>query len=147
MTVIQDYFAVEPILVEKIKTAMPDLVDVNTPFTIEAMLEASNNAPSVSVIYFDDRIGDSASNGSSATVFQQWLVVLCIRDAGAQLQNTNSLRKEADPFIRNLLDTLQGFNPQVAGYRMFKRANSPVRIGSSPGFAYFPLMFEIQIFT
>ena len=147
MTVIQDYFAVEPILVEKIKTAMPDLVDVNTPFTIEAMLEGSNNAPSVSVIYFDDRVSESVGNGSSATVFQQWLVVLCIRDAGAQLQNTNSLRKEADPFIRNLLDTLQGFNPQVAGYRMFKRANSPVRIGSSPGFAYFPFMFEIQMFT
>ncbi|MCH7386620.1 hypothetical protein MMO39_04800 [Acinetobacter modestus] len=147
MTVIKDYFAVEPILVEKIQTAMPELVEVNTPFTIEAMLEASNNAPSVSVIYFDDRIGDSASNGSSSTVFQQWLVVLCIRDAGAQLQNTNSIRNEADPFIRNLLDILQGFNPQVVGYRVFKRANSPVRIGSSPGFAYFPLMFEIQIFT
>ena len=62
MTVIQDYFAVEPILVEKIKTAMPDLVDVNTPFTIEAMLEGSNNAPSVSVIYFDDRVSESVGN-------------------------------------------------------------------------------------
>ena len=84
MTIIQDYFAVEPVLVDRIQTDMPELVEVNTPFTIEAMLEGSNNAPSVSVIYFDDRIGDSASNGSSATVFQQWLVVLCIRDAGAQ---------------------------------------------------------------
>ena len=147
MTIIQDYFAVEPVLVDRIQTDMPELVEVNTPFTIEAMLEGSNNAPSVSVIYFDDRVSESVGNGSSATIFQQWLVVLCIRDAGAQLQNTNSLRKEADPFIRKLLDALQGFNPQIAGYRMFKRANSPVRIGSSPGFAYFPFMFEIQVFT
>ncbi|WP_312102112.1 phage tail terminator protein [Acinetobacter venetianus] len=147
MTAIKDYFAVELILVEQIKTGMPELLEVNTPFTIETMLEGSNSAPSVSVIYFDDRVGESVSNGSSSVIFQQWLVVLCVRDAGAQLQNTNSLRKEADPFIRKLLDTLQGFNPQVPGYRMFKRANSPVRIGSSPGFAFFPLMFEIQAYT
>ncbi|ENW78663.1 hypothetical protein F909_03625 [Acinetobacter sp. ANC 3929] len=147
MTAIKDYFAVEPILVEQIKTGMPELLEVNTPFTIEAMLESSNNAPSVSVIYFDDRVSETVSNGSSSTIFQQWLVVLCVRDAGAQLQNTNSLRKEADPFIRKLLDTLQGFNPQIPGYRMFKRANSPVRIGNSPGFAFFPFMFEIQAYT
>ncbi|UUM26273.1 hypothetical protein [Acinetobacter colistiniresistens] len=147
MTAINDYFAVEPLLVERLQTEMPEILDVNTPFTIETMLEGTNNAPSISVIYFDDRVGESASNGSSATIFQQWLVVLCIRDAEAQLQNTNTLRKEADPFIRKLLDTLQGFNPQVPGYRMFKRANSPVRIGNSPGFAYFPFMFEIQVFT
>ncbi|WP_336948773.1 phage tail terminator protein [Acinetobacter junii] len=147
MTIIKDYFAVEPILVEKIKTDMPEILAINTPFTIEAMLEASNESPSINIIYFDDRIGESASNGKTANIYQQWLVVLCVRNAEAQLQQTNEIRKDADPLIRKVLDTLQGFDPKVEGYRMFKRANSPVRIGNSPGFAFFPLMFEIQAYT
>lgn len=147
MTIIQDYFAVEPILLERITAEMPELLEVNTPFSVEDMLQSSNNAPSVSIIYFDDRIGDSAGGGKTATVYQQWLIVLCVRDASAQLQQTNSIRKEADSLIRKLLDTLQGFNPDVQGYRPFKRANSPVRIGGQSGFAYFPFMFETQMFT
>lgn len=148
MTVIDDYFAVEPILVGHIQNAMSDdLSEVNTPFTIEDMLQAANNTPSISVIYFDDRVGDSAGNGKITSIYQQWLIVLCLQDAEAQLQNTNSIRKTADPFIRKLLDTLQGFDPKVKGYRPFKRTNCPVRIGGQSSFAYFPFLFETQIFT
>ena len=111
------------------------------------MKQCLNESPSINIIYFDDRIGESASNGKTANIYQQWLVVLCVRNAEAQLQQTNEIRKDADPLIRKVLDTLQGFDPKVEGYRMFKRANSPVRIGNSPGFAFFPLMFEIQAYT
>ena len=147
MTVINDYFAAESILLERIKTEIPELIEVNTPFSIEEMIEASNCAPSASIIYFDDRVADSTGNGKISTTFQQWLIVLCVRDEAAQLQDTNSIRAQADPLIRKLLDTLQGFDLNVRGYRPLKRANSPVRIGGQSGFAYFPFMFEIQIFT
>lgn len=148
MTIVQDYFAVEPILVEHIRTAMADEInEVNTPFTIEDMLEAANNTPSISVIYFDDRVGENVGNGKLTTIYQQWLIVLCLQDAEAQLQNTNSIRKSADPFIRKLLDTVQGFDPNVKGYKSFKRTNCPVRLGGQSSFAYFPFLFETQIFT
>lgn len=36
---ITDYFAVEPIIVKHIAESMPDLLEVNTPFTVDDMLQ------------------------------------------------------------------------------------------------------------
>lgn len=138
------YFVLEPMLVERIKQEVPGLVEVNTPFNIEEMLEASNNSPSVSIIYYDDRVAGDAGRGEMSVTYQQWLVVLSVRHSGAQLQETSVIRKEAEPFIDRILDAMKGFNPQVVGFKTFKRTNSPVRVGGKAGHCYFPFMFEIQ---
>ena len=131
-------------IVGAIKDGVPNLVEVNTPFSIEDMLECTNNSPSVSVIYYDDRVAGDAGRGEMSVIYQQWLIVLSINHSGAQLQDTSEIRKEAEPFIEKILEIMKGFNPQITGFKTFKRANSPVRVGGKSGHCFFPFMFEIQ---
>ncbi len=144
---ITDYFAVEPLIVEHIKASMTDLNEVNTPFNIDDMLDNANNDKTVSVIYYGDRMGDVSGKGKVTSQYQQWLVVLTVRDAGAQSGDTNSIRQYANPFILKLLAAMQGFDPKVKAYRHFLRTDSPVTAGSEAGFAFFPFLFEIQMFV
>ncbi|WP_122897757.1 hypothetical protein [Acinetobacter sp. B51(2017)] len=145
MSMIQQYFGLEPILVDVLKAKFGEL-PIYTPFSIEEMLENSNDEVSLNVIYFDDRIGDDAVQGRNSVVHQQWLIVLCIRDASSQLQQTNAIRTKAQPYIETLLSTMQGFDPKLVGARRFKRVNSPVRAGGKSSFCYLPFMFEIPLF-
>ena len=140
---LSDYFAVEPKIVELIETNK-DILAVNTPFSVDDMLQITNIAPALNVIYVGDRVGESAGQGRANMVTQQWLIVLAVRDASSQLDQTSNIRKEADPLIRELLSKMQGFNPNVAGFRPFVRADPGVQIGSSAGFAYFPFLFETK---
>lgn len=149
---ITDYFAVEPLIVQHIKNNMPNLVAIDTPFDIDNMLDNRNGTPSVSVIYNGDRMGDSTQNGKVTTQYQQWLIVLKVSHADAQSSHTNELRAYASPFILQLLNCMQGFDPKtleprLKAYRQFKRADSPVGVGSDVGFGYFPFLFEIQMFV
>lgn len=149
---ITNYFAVEPIIVGHIANSIPELIEVNTPFNIDDLLNNVNGTPSVSVIYYGDRMGDVVGKGSVTSQYQQWLIVLAVRDAMAQSRNTNSIRAYANPFILKLLGCMQGFDPKtfdpdLKAYRHFKRADSPVTAGSDSGFAYFPFMFEVQMFV
>lgn len=142
---VEQYFGVERKLMERIQELFPDFT-VLTPFSVEDMLQAVNDEYSISIIYHDDRIADNSNSGTLNSCYQQWLVVLSLRDAQAQLQQTNTIRSTADPLIKKLLQGLQGFDPKLSGYRYFKRANCPVRQGSQSSFAYFPFLFEIQMF-
>lgn len=149
---VSNYFAVEPIIAQHIKANVTGLLDVDTPFDIDDMLNHSNATPSVSVIYYGDRMGDSASKGKITTQYQQWLIVLKVRDAKAQGRDTNELREYANDFILQLLGCMQGFDPRtidktLTAYRQFKRVDSPVGVGSDAGFGYFPFLFEIQMFV
>ncbi|MFS1560238.1 hypothetical protein ACLIL2_006205 [Acinetobacter radioresistens] len=125
-------------------TPSEGILAVNTPFSVDDMLQITNIAPALNVIYVGDRVGDNVGQGRSNMVTQQWLIVLTVRDASSQLNQTSNIRKEADPLIRELLSKMQGFNPQIAGFRSFERVDAGVQIGSSSGFAYFPFLFEIK---
>lgn len=142
-----NYFEVEPILVEHIRTNVDNLLVVDTPFDINDMLDNCNETPSVSVIYYGDRMGEVSAHGALNSQYQQWLIVLKLNDPMAQSGDTNSLRELANPFILQLLGCMQGFNPELTKYRRFRRVDCPVGVGSSSGFGYFPFLFEIQMFV
>lgn len=140
-----EYFAVEPLLVDNIKNNVDGLIEVDTPFSIEEMLDNRNNAPSVSVIWYGERFSEQVGrNGQSKSIqYDQWLVVLKINDTCAQSVDTHSIRALADPYIMQLHDCLMDFNPNIQGYSRFNKTACPVTNGSDSGFAYFPFMFEI----
>lgn len=144
MNMIDQYFRLEPIIVNALKAEFGD-VPVFTPFNIEQMLNLSNEEVSLNVIYFDDRVTDDAGQGRASMIYQQWLVVLCIRDATAQLQQTNAIREKAQPLVKKILSIMQGLNPNLIGAKRFKRVNSPVRAGGQSSFCYLPFMFEIPL--
>lgn len=139
------YFAVEPLLVEHIKTNVTGLIEVDTPFSIETLLDNRNNAPSISLIWYGERFSEQVGrNGPAKSIqYDQWLVVLKINDTCAQSVDTHSIRALADPYIMQIHDCLMGFNPQLNGYGRFDKTACPVTNGSDSGFAYFPFMFEI----
>lgn len=143
------YFAVGDAIVSQIRSNFSDdeLIAIYTPFDIDDVAQVVNASPSVCVIYLGDRVADDAGRGRVVSVYQQWLVVLAIHDASAQLEYTDSIRKKASPLLVKLLQLLQGFNPELSGFRELHRVTATVRGGSSAGFAYFPFMFEIQMFT
>lgn len=139
-----EYFALEPAIVEQLKD-IEGILAINTPFSVDDMLQVVNVSPSLNVIYVGDQVGESAGRGRSTPITQQWLVVLAVQDASAQLEETSNIRKIADPFIREILAKMQGFDPKIAGYRPFDRVNAGVQVGSAAGFAYFPFLFESQM--
>ena len=140
-----EYFAVEPVLVDNIKNNVDGLIEVDTPFSIEEMLDNRNNAPSVSIIWYGERFSEQVGrNGPAKSIqYDQWLVVLKINDTCAQSVDTHSIRALADPYIMQIHDCMMNFNPQLLGYGRFDKTACPVTNGSDSGFAYFPFMFEI----
>lgn len=141
-----DYFALEPVIVARIKECLPELADaVYTPFSADEMLQLANDDMAVSVIYAGDRVGDSAGNGRANAVYQQWLIVLSINDPGAQLDQTASLRAIAAPLIVRLLKGLQGFNPNTSPYKPLQRIDAGVSVGHASSYGYFPFLFESQM--
>lgn len=140
-----EYFAVEPLLVDNIKNNVDGLIAVDTPFSIESMLDNRNNAPSVSLIWYGERFAEQVGrNGPAKSIqYDQWLIVLKINDTESQSSDTQSIRALADPYIMQIHDCMMNFNPQLAGYGRFDKTACPVTNGSDSGFAYFPFMFEI----
>lgn len=139
-----NYFALESIIKDRLQD-IESIHAVYTPFSVDDMLESTAVAPSISVIYVDDRVGESAGNGSASIVYQQWLVVLCVEEAGSQLEDTTQIRNAASPMILEILKRMQGFNPDVLGFRQFKRANAGVQHMSAAGKLWLPYLFECQM--
>ncbi len=139
-----NYFALEPIIKEHLQD-IESIQAVYTPFSVDDMLQATAVAPSISIIYVDDRVGESAGNGSASIVYQQWLIVLCVEEAGSQLEDTTQIRNAASPMILEILKRMQGFNPDVLGFRQFKRANAGVQHMSAAGKLWLPYLFECQM--
>lgn len=143
---ITNYFGAEAEIVQRLRTSLPELKEVYTPFSLADMLESSQASPAVHVIYGGDRVVNSEVNrGGMRQVDQQWLVILAIRSAKAQLQQTKEIRVEAGILIPRVLDALQGWAP-VEWMRPLSRVGGP-SAGYSSSFAYFPFMFEGRIVT
>ena len=139
-----NYFALEPVIKDHL-TGIDSIQAIYTPFSVDDMLQATAVAPSISIIYVDDRVGESAGNGSASIVYQQWLIVLCVEEAGSQLEDTTQIRNAASPMILEILKRMQGFNPDVLGFRQFKRANAGVQHMSAAGKLWLPYLFECQM--
>ena len=139
-----NYFALESTLKSRL-AGIDSIQAIYTPFSVDDMLESTAVAPSISVIYVDDRVGESAGNGSASIVYQQWLIVLCVEEAGSQLEDTTQIRNAASPMILEILKRMQGFNPDVLGFRQFKRANAGVQHMSAAGKLWLPYLFECQM--
>lgn len=139
-----DYFALEKKIVENL-TGIEGVKEIFTPFSVDDMLQLANTAPSISVIYVDDRVGESAGNGQANVVYQQWLVVLSVAEASAQLEKTTQIRSEASPMIIEILKRMQGFNPETTGFKPFKRVSAGVQQMNYSGHLWLPYLFESQM--
>lgn len=138
------YFALEQPIVDQLKT-IDGIEAVYTHFSIEDMMQGVTVAPSISVIYVDDRVGESVINGKVNTIHQQWLVVLTVQDAGSQLDATMEIRRTASPLIQQILQKLQGFDAKLPRTKALHRVSAGVQHMSAAGMLWMPFLFEAQI--
>ena len=139
---LNDYFALEDEIKKRIESEVPDVGEVLTPFFVENLFSMTAMDTAVAIIYVGDRVGESAGNGRATTIHQQWLVVLVVYDPVAQSSHTSSIRKLADPHIRNILKAMQGFQPNLPGVSAFVRVSAGVNFAGKAGRVYFPFLFE-----
>lgn len=146
-TLIVDYFEPERNIVSRLKEVVTEVNQVFTPFSLADMLEASQPNSCLHVIYAGDKVprSEGIGNNTGNIIDQQWLIVLAMRLASAQLQNTSEIRALAGPIIPKVIGALQGWSPAV-WMRPLRRVPNPAA-GYSSAFAYFPFMFEGRILT
>lgn len=147
---ITNYFAAEQAIVERLRDKVAGTVKIYTPFDLQGVVESSQASPAIHVVYSGDVVGGTgtgpqAGAGAAKIVDQRWLVVLAVRTAAAQLQDTAEIRVKAGEFIPQILDALQGWQP-VEWMRPLARISGPTA-GYSSSFAYFPFLFEGRVTT
>lgn len=147
---ITNYFAAEQAIVARLTAEVPGILKVYTPFDLQGVVESSQASPALHVVYAGDVVGGTgtgpqAGAGAAKIVDQRWLVVLAVRTAAAQLQDTTDIRTKAGEFIPRILGALQGWQP-VEWMRPLARISGPTA-GYSSSFAYFPFLFEGRVTT
>ena len=149
-SLITNYFAAEQAIVDRLKAEVPGIMKVYTPFDLQGVVESSQASPALHVVYSGDVVGGTnpgpqAGAGAAKVVDQRWLVVLAVRTAAAQLQDTSEIRTKAGVIVPAILGALQGWQP-VQWMRPLARVSGPTA-GYSSSFAYFPFLFEGRIIT
>jgi hypothetical protein len=147
---ITNYFAAEQAIIGRLRERVEGIAKIYTPFDLHGVVESSQASPALHVVYAGDSVGGTQQGqqsgaGASKTVDQRWLVVLAVRTAAAQLQDTTEIRVKAGEFIPQILDALQGWQP-VEWMRPLARVSGPAA-GYSSSFAYFPFLFEGRVLT
>jgi len=155
MNNITDYFGAEEAILARLKELVTEVkpAHVMTPFSVADMMESSQPSPSLHVIYAGDIVanagnaapGERRPGQTRQPIDQRWLIILAVRSAKAQLQDTAEIRSKAGVIIPKVLDALQGWAP-VEWMRPLSRVGGPAA-GYSSSFAYFPFMFEGRIVT
>ncbi len=142
----ENHLAMEALLIERLKTEVPDFLAVLGMADLASMQEAGQPAPAAHVIYQGDSIpgGDSrAGNGAAQVVAQTWLVVVAVRNV-RDTKGGAAAREDAGPLISKTLAALSGW--AAPGFRPLRRVNAP-RPGFNAGYGYFPLAFEAKLIT
>ncbi|RYL25111.1 hypothetical protein [Acinetobacter piscicola] len=144
---IDNYFALEDDILKRIKSEIPEVEEIVTPFDVEDLFQAIVGDIGIGIIYVGDRLASTTGDGKANAIYQQWLIALSVADASAQLPETASIRQLADPIIRKILAAMQGYQPQIVGFKRFQRVDAGIPVGKSvsSGRAYFPFLFESQM--
>lgn len=135
----QPFFALESLLVQRLKDVAPSSVHVLTAADLAGMAETAQHTPAWQVIYGGYRVLDSAARGANQSIEQRWFVVTAVRNAGSQLSGAAG-RQEAGALVNAALYALLGWWPGAPFDRL------TLGTGGAPSFrkgglAYYPLLF------
>lgn len=145
-----NWLAAEPLLVERLRTQVPDLRAVYQAEDLAA-LDAQKDVraaatPAAHVFYLGDQVlvGDDSSRnqGAAQVVDQIYGVALVVRNA----TGAGGLRADAGRLLPQLIRAIAGWDCGVAGLRPFRRAavRTPPRYYADK--AIFPLFFAARAF-
>ncbi|WP_025122424.1 MULTISPECIES: hypothetical protein [unclassified Serratia (in: enterobacteria)] len=146
---ITDYLFCEPLIVERLREQIPDLVEVTNAGRLAAIDTDNPFCPSVYVIYMGDVIspGPTATGGVQAqaqSVTQLWATVLTvyIADGRGIGQGVNT---EAGPLMSKIIEALSGWAPDNKLCKPLSRAAMSLPVDYEGGYGYFPMVFQTQL--
>lgn len=142
-----NHLALEPLLIARLKSAVPGFRAVMGIADLESIPGASQTVPAAHVIYNGDTLpgGEGrAGQGSAQVVVQSWLVVILVRNLRDALGGS-AARSDAGLLLTDTIQALSGWQA-APEFRPLVRVNAP-RPAFNAGFGYFPLAFEARFIT
>lgn len=139
---IENWFALEPLLVERIKSRVPTDVLVAGIQDESGVSEATLGNAAILIMYHGDRPGDSAGHGAASIDYQQWLIWVAVKNA-TQGDGGAAKRASAGRLIVQVKRALSGWEPND-DFDALKKIPAP-RPGYTAAFGYFPLAYETYL--
>lgn len=140
-----DYFFLEPALIQRLTERLGDLVDgVYSRRNLAALLEGRVETPAVYVLFDREVVpaGDGSRAGAQQVVEQYWQVVLADRSYGDILAGG---RGEAGPVLARINQALQGWQPPVAQTFPLRKISSPGATYDDSGLNLFSLSYACRL--
>lgn len=141
---IDDYLSAGPLIIQRLRTRVPDLIDIVPARTEADLMTTTLRLPAAGVVYMGDIPGDTSVRGASQAVDQKWMVVLVLSSA-VQGDGAAALMAQAGPLMLRALSALSGYSLSDH-HRPLQRIPGP-RHGYQSSRAFFPLQFKCQVFT
>ncbi len=132
-----DYLALEGLIIDRLKTEMPELRQVSGWSDYTSIEEIKLPTPCAYVIYQGDVIQGDAGQGAAQRIEQQWGVVIVVRNV-AQRSGVG-IREEAGPLMARVLALLMGWKPIPTDRPLRRMPSPPPEYSDRVG--YFPLLF------
>lgn len=139
---VENYFFIQPLLVDHLTAEMPELQAV---ITLDDMTDLDTQAysPAAHVIYVGDDVGGGPNAqgtiGKVQTTTQLWAVIIAVYFG--QVGATGSdVKATAGPLIAKMLRCVAGWQP--AKFVQPLARGHPVQAHYNNGVAYFPFVFR-----
>lgn len=139
-----NFLAIEPHLVERLKEALADLtpaVFVLTESDLAGVKEAAQHVPAVHVIWNGFQVLEANGLGDRARLEHTWLCVAAVRNV-ADTRRGAAARQEAGELVARAGAALMGFRPPGTQHPL-RLAPAP-RSWASKGYVYVPLAFTVE---
>jgi len=123
----------QPLLIERIKTTVPGLAQVDSVFALADIERQSAASPACWVIYCGDEANDNPRQKSVVT--QYWAVVLT-----TQYPDT----KQTGDLLGKLINALSDWQPHESSCQPLTRAKERLPVQFENDFLCFPLLFSAR---
>lgn len=138
-----DFLGLEPLIIARLKAAVPAARAVLAAEDLTDVQERSQTAPALHVIYGGYRVVSASESGRGANTEQTWIVVAVVKGASQRADGPAAVRASGAELVGPVLAALMGWRPSER-MRPLKLANGPRPVFSG-GFAYFPLTFSADV--
>ncbi len=132
-----DFLALEPVLCERIRAALPDpAVHVFAAPDLAGVVERAQHVPAVHVLYQGYRIVDAATPAYIALA-QDWVTVIAVRNARDNFAGAPA-RADAGALASAVIAALNHWRPPLSGAKPL-RITDTVPAGFNAGYFYLPI--------
>lgn len=133
------FTAAEPLIVGRVREAVPALRDVLTAAEIEDIADSRQAVPAAHVLYSGYEV--LKHNPSAARIRTTWAVVIVTRNRGAKSDGAPA-RDKADPILDDVAGALIGWKPDTNHSSLTLVSGAePFYLGA---YGYFPLAFQTE---